>query len=99
MTLDRSFTVEFGSFGPAEIKKALADLEMTASLLRQYPTEMASLINDTFAGRIEAAKATALRIGFTEEAFQRKGGGLLFVVGIAACATVIFFCVSFGCPQ
>ncbi|MEQ1544622.1 hypothetical protein [Methyloglobulus sp.] len=97
VSLDQSFTVEFSPFGPMEVKKALTDSEMITSLLREYPTEMASIINDTFAGRMEAAKATALKIGLTEEAFQEAGGGMLFWIGIAFCAGVIGTCAAFGC--
>lgn len=46
----QSFTVELGPFGPTEVKKALADSEMITSLLREYPTEMASIVNDTMGG-------------------------------------------------
>lgn len=97
VSFDQSFTIEFGSFGPMQVKKALTDSEMIISLLREYPTEMASIINDTLAGRMEAAKATALKIGMTEEAFQEAGGGLLFWIGIAICVGVIGTCAAFGC--
>jgi len=97
VTHDHSFTIEFGPFGPKELKKALADSEMVTSLLREYPTEMASIINDTLAGRIGTAKATALKIGLTEKAFQEQGGGILFWLGIAFCVGVIGTCAAFGC--
>jgi hypothetical protein len=97
VSYNESFSVEFGPFGPMEVKKALADSEMITSLLREYPTEMTAIINDTLAGRMEAAKATALRIGLTEEAFQEKEGGMLFWLGIAFCVGVIGTCAAFGC--
>jgi hypothetical protein len=81
--------------GPDEVNKALADLEIMASLLRKYPSETAAIVNDVLAGKPEAARQTALRIGFTEEAFQQQSGGMWWAICVAAGA--IFACVAFGC--
>ena len=78
-----SFALEVGRFGPTEIKKALADSEIITSLLREHPEEMAEIVNHVLAGQMDSAKKVALRIGLTEEAFQRNGGGMLFWLAIA----------------
>jgi hypothetical protein len=81
-----SFSLEVGAVGPKEIKKALADSEIITKMLREHPKEMAAILNDFLAGRTEAAREAAVRIGLTEEDFQRQGGGLLwwFMIGFAA---------------
>ena len=91
LTLDyqESFALGVGQFGPEEMKKALADAEIIASLLREHPEEMASISNAVLAGRTEDARKLAVKIGLTEEAFQENGGGMLFWIGIAFCAGVI----------
>jgi hypothetical protein len=96
LSYDQSYAIEVGPFGPKEIRKALADSEMITSLLRAYPKEMASIINDTLAGRTDAARESAFRIGFTEEAFQENGGGLLFWLGIALFGGFIFAAAAFS---
>lgn len=68
-----SFSIEFGEFGPAELKKALTDSEMTTSLLRDHREEMGAILADVVAGRTDTARQRALTIGLTEEAFQQKG--------------------------
>jgi hypothetical protein len=86
-----SFTLEADRFGPAELKKALADSEMITSLLREYPREMSEIVNLVLSGQMDAAVEIALKIGLTEEAFQRNGGGLwwwlIVVVGGAILIT------------
>jgi hypothetical protein len=96
VSYQQSFAIEMGRIGPEEMKKALADSENITSLLRQYPKEMSAIVNDILAGRIESAKASASRIGLTEEAFQEKGGGMLFWIGIAFCAGAIFAAAAFN---
>jgi len=96
VSYDQSFAIEFSAFGPVELKKALTDSEMVTSLLRENPTEMAEMINHILGGRTDAAKATALRIGFTEEAFQKNGGGMLFWLGIALCGGFILGYAAFS---
>jgi len=92
-----SFAIEVGRFGPAEVKKALADFEMITSLLRKSPKEMSEIVNHVMAGRTAAANEIALRIGLTEEAFQSKGGGMLWAIMIGFAFGGIFYCASFGC--
>jgi len=97
ITYHPSYSVEIGQFGPAEVKKALADSEMITALLRKHPKEMSQIVNYVLAGKMEEAKNIALKIGLTEEAFQENGGGMLFWFGIMVVGGVIFVCVSFGC--
>src|SRR5262249_32941057 len=72
--------------GPEELKKALADSELITRMLREYPKEMADIINNFLAGRTDDAREAATRIGLTEQAFKRQGRGLLwwFMIGFAA---------------
>ena len=91
-----SFALEVGRFGPAEVKKALADFEMITSLLRKHPKEMSKMVNHVLAGQIGAAKEIALRIGLTEEAFKRNGGGMLFAICIAIAYGGIFAYAAFS---
>jgi hypothetical protein len=60
-------------------------------MLRKHPQEMAEIFNHFVAGRTQAAKQTAARIGFTEQAFQRKKGGMLwwFMIGVAAGIIIV----------
>lgn len=92
-----SFAFEVGRFGPAEVRKALADSEMITSLLREHPKEMAAIVNHVLAGEMQAAKELALKIGMTEEAFKENGGGPLFWAAIAFCGGAIWACAAFGC--
>ena len=101
VALGESFTIDvskLGKLGRSEIAKALADSEMMATLLRQNPDEIASIVNDVFAGRVTSAAEAARQIGFTEENFQRNGGGYVMVAAIAFVATIIFVEVAFGGP-
>ena len=84
-----TFELGFGPIGPKELKKALVDSEVFTSLLREQPKEVAAIVNHVLAGRKEAARETAMRIGLTEESFQKKGGGFLFWAGIALFAGFI----------
>jgi hypothetical protein len=85
----QSFAIDVGQIGAKEMKKALADSKIIASLLQEHPKEMAAIANDVLAGRTDAAQQLAERIGLTEEAFQRKGGGLLSWLVIAFLAGAI----------
>jgi len=93
-----ALTLEYGAYGPSEIKKALADTEIVASLLRKYPDEMAGMINDALAGRHESAKAVARKIGFSEEAFKEQEGGYLFCAGIILFGAFILGYAAFHEP-
>ncbi len=86
----QSFAIEIDQLGPEELKKALADSEMITSLLREHPNEMRAIVNDVLMGRTEAARQSALRIGLTEEAFQERGGGVLFWCGIVVAGIMIY---------
>ena len=58
---------------------------------------MGEIVNHVLAGQMDAAKKVALRIGLTEEAFQRNGGGMLYWFLIAVVGGAIFTCAAFGC--
>jgi hypothetical protein len=92
-----SFAIEFSQFGPAEIKKALADSEMITKLLREHPKEMTAIVNHVLSGEMQAAKKLAEEIGLTEDAFMEHGGGMLFWLAIAFVGGAIFTCAAFGC--
>jgi hypothetical protein len=80
---NESFSLEVGRLGPKEIKKALADSEIITRMLREHPKEMTAIVNDSLEGKTDAAREAAVRIGLTEEAFQRQGGGLFWWLVIA----------------
>jgi len=86
-----SFAVEIGKIGPKELKKALADSEIITRMLREYPKEMTDIINNLLAGRTDDAREAATRIGLTEQAFKRQGGGMLwwFMIGVAAGVIIV----------
>ena len=92
-----SFAIEMSQFGPAEIRKALADSEMITTLMREHPEEMTAMVNHVLAGEMQAAKKLAEQIGLTEEAFQKQGGGILFWIAIAFVGGAILTCAAFGC--
>jgi hypothetical protein len=82
---------------PEQMKVVLRDAELMTGLLRDKPDDMRSLLNDVVAGRTDAAKETARRIGLSEADFKGQGGGMwpwIAVVGI-----VILACAAFGCPS
>lgn len=89
LSYNPSFTLEAGRFGPAEHRKALADSEMITSLLRKYPREMSEIVNLVLSGQMDAAVKMAPKIGLTEQAFQRNGGGMLYWLMIAFVGGVI----------
>ena len=59
---------------PEQMKIALKDAELMLELLRDRPDEMRSLYNDVVAGRTDAVKETATRIGLSESSFRERGG-------------------------
>jgi hypothetical protein len=80
---------EIGKFGPAEMELVIHDSEVIKLLLRNRTTEMTEIVNNVLTGRMEAAVRLASRIGLTEEAFQRRGGGPIFWVYIAIAAGAV----------
>jgi hypothetical protein len=46
---------------------------------------------------MEAAKAIALKIGLTGEAFQKEGREMIFWIGIAIAGSSIIVCSAFRC--
>lgn len=86
-----SCSVEIGRVGPKEMRKALRDSEIMTAMLRKHPEELAQIINDFVAGRTQAAKEAAARIGLTEKVFQRNSGGMLwwFMIGVAAGVIIV----------
>jgi hypothetical protein len=91
-----AFTFDVGEFGREEIELALHDSEIFSALLRNHPAEMAEVMNEVLAGHTETAVRLAARIGLTEEAFHRRGGGPLIWGAIAFCAGVIFAAAAFS---
>jgi hypothetical protein len=59
-------------------------------LLPERPEEVVAMVNDLVAGRTDKARNVARSIGFTEEDFQRQGGGLIFWAGIIVCGIMIY---------
>jgi hypothetical protein len=90
VSCQQAFAIEMGRFGPKEMKKALADSEMITSLLRKCPREMSEIVNLVLSGRMDAAVEIAPKIGLTEQAFRRNGGGMLFWIMIALAGGAIF---------
>lgn len=95
----QTFTIEVESFGMEHIKKALADSEALTHMLRDHPEEMAAIVNDTFAGRTDSAKANAAKIGLSEEAFQNLGGGFIWCLMIGIAAGAIFVAAACTDPH
>lgn len=86
--------------GRKEMRTALADAQILASLLEEQPDEIAALVNGALQGRIAEAKERATRVGLTEEEFQRRGGGKVYWLYIAAVAGVIYACaLTEGCEH
>jgi hypothetical protein len=80
---------EIGKFGRAEMELVIHDTEVIALLLRNHPREITEIVNNVLTGRMEAAVRLASRIGLTEEAFQRRGGGPIFWVYVAIAAGMV----------
>ena len=91
-----SFEVEVSRFGPAELRKALADSEIITSLLREHPKEIAAIVNHALAGDIHAANTLAVEIGLTEGAFQKGGGGCLFEAVVVIVFVAILTYAALG---
>ncbi len=92
---EETFQFEIGKFGPEEIELVLHDFEVFSSLLQNHPTEMTEIINNTLTGRTAEAVRLAAQIGMTEEAFQQRGGGPIFVAAIALVAGAVFVAAAF----
>jgi hypothetical protein len=99
VALEQAYTIEIDQFGPAEVEKAIADLERFTALLREYPEEATSVLNDVIAGRQEVANRGARRIGLTEEAFRESGGGFVWAVAIIFAGAAILTAAAFSHPQ
>lgn len=82
---------------PEQMKVVLRDAELMTGLFRDKPDDVRSLLNDVVAGRTDAARETARRIGFSEADFKAQGGGMW--PWIAAVGVVIMACAAFGCPS
>lgn len=78
VALHQAFEFEIGKFGPEEIGLVLHDSEIFTSLVRNHPAELADMFNSVLTGHMDEAVKLASQIGFTEEAFHKKGGGPIF---------------------
>lgn len=85
-----SYSIAFRQLTAADLSKVRVDGDLFNAFLRDKPEEMIALANDVLAGRTDKARKRAASLGFTEEEFQRQGGGLLFWCGIVACGIMIF---------
>jgi hypothetical protein len=85
-----SYDIAFRPISRADLDKICIDSELFNSLLREKPEEVVAMVNDLVAGRTDKARNVARSIGFTEEDFQRQGGGLIFWAGIIVCGIMIY---------
>ena len=85
-----SYSIAFRQLTAADLSKVRVDGDLFNAFLRDQPEEMIAMANDVLAGRHESARKRAAALGFSEEEFQRQGGGLLFWAGIIVCGIMIF---------
>jgi len=85
-----SYSIDFRQLTSADLIKVRVDSDLFNALLRDKPEEMIAMANDVLAGRADSARKRAASLGFSEEEFQRQGGGLLFWCGIVFCGLMIF---------
>jgi hypothetical protein len=96
---EETFGFEIGQFGSEEIDLIIHDFEVFSSLMQNHRAEMTEIINSTLTGRTAEAVKLAEQIGMTEEGFQKKGGGPIFVIAIAIAAGVIFAAAATTKPK
>ncbi len=77
--------------GKADLKKIQSDHDQIGLLLSKYPDEMAEILDDVLAGRVQSAKRKAKSIGFEEDAFQEKSGGLIWWLILLVVIAILLY--------
>ena len=86
--IDLSFLKKIGE---AEIKKIQKDHEQLGMFLSKYPGKMLEILDDVLVGNLDSAKEKAKAIGFTEEHFQTKSGGIFWWVVAAVVVGILLY--------
>ncbi len=86
----RTYRVEVPySVTPDSVRRAQKDCEGVAAILRDHPDETAELLSAAAQSNVERSREIATRLGFTEEDFVAKGGGLINALIVAAVVVVL----------
>jgi hypothetical protein len=75
---NESFAFDVERIGLEAVNMALAETETITSFLRDYPEQVATMVNHVLTGQTETAREVASNIGLTAEAFQEGGVNLLW---------------------
>ncbi len=62
------------------LRRAAVDCDLLASFLRNNPKEMTAMLEAVRKNNLDEARKIAEKLGFSEEAFQSKGGGLWHLI-------------------
>jgi len=78
-----------------DIQRMRTDFELLATALRDYPTEMTSLLEAHFRKDTDTSRRLADEVGLSEESFKEQGGGIIWaVVGALVVCDVITGCLT-----
>lgn len=99
LNYDESLTFEVGQIDVEEVKKFMPYSEYITSLLRNHSDEMTDILNHFLTGRTQSARELAVKIGFTEEAFQQQSGGERMWPYIIAVGIMIYAAAATQKPQ
>lgn len=85
--LDESYEFEISSsIGADELSKIARDGELLKALSEKSGESICKIIEFSKEGNHAAAAKLAREIGFTEEAFEKEGGGLWLAVAVGVAA-------------
>ncbi|MEH7180936.1 hypothetical protein [Neobacillus vireti] len=92
---NESFAFEVERIGLEAVNMALAETETITSFLRDYPEQVATMVNHVLTGQTETAREVASNIGITAEAFQEGGVNLLWWFMILLAILMIMIAVIY----